>query len=129
MFGAVANMMNGCISHIYPNFWKCVFTRKWLQETGPHTGQTNVNDFLKKPMPLIQNIILKNSTMCIILCNIHVRLAIRENPDQIVKGKGHHWPLSYNKRYLYVLVVSRTNHKDRDLFSNSLNIYPHLQST
>ena len=72
VFGTVANMMNGCISHIYPNFWKCDFTRKWLQETGPHAGQTNVNVFLKKPMHLIQNGILKKSTMCLILCNIHV---------------------------------------------------------
>ena len=78
-------------------------------------GQSNVNVFLKKPMPLIQNGIVKKSTMCLILCNIHVRLAIRDNPDQIVKGKGH-WPISYNKRYLYVLVVSRTNHREREIY-------------
>ena len=108
MFGAVANMMNGCISHIYPIFLKCAFTRKMAPRNKPHTGQTNVKVFLRKPMPRIQNGILKKSTMCLSMCSIHVRLAIRENPDQIVKGKDH-WPISYNKRYVYVLVVSQTN--------------------
>ena len=46
---------------------------------------------------------------------MYVRLAIRENPDQIVKGKGH-WPISYNTRYLYVLVVSRTDHREREIY-------------
>ena len=119
VFGAVANMMNGCISHIYSiYFLEMRFHTQMAPRNRPAAksrGQSNVNVFLRKPMPLIQNGIVKKSTMCLILCNVHVRLAIRENPDQIVKGKGH-WPISYNKRYLYVLVVSRTNHREREIY-------------
>ena len=76
-------MMNGCISHIYYNCWEGAFTlqRQISPRNKPHPGQTNENVFLKKPMPLIPNAILNKSTRCLIMCNIHLRVAIRENPD------------------------------------------------
>ena len=74
-------MMNGCISHIYYTYWVGAFTlqRQISPRNKPHPGQTNENFFLKKP--LLLNAILNKSTRCLIMCNIHVRVAIRENPD------------------------------------------------
>ena len=75
--GAVA-MMNGClISIIIVGKAFSDSIGIYLQETGPHPGQNNVNVFLKKPMPLFPNAILKKSTRCLIMCNTHVRVAIR----------------------------------------------------